>query len=57
MVFIVKVFGSDGFQRDSKQKENRVQQSEQLNILYCILNPLVIYLNELNTKVHVSIDL
>lgn len=57
MVFIVKVFGSDGFQRDSKQKENRVQQSEQLNIFYCILNPLVIYLNELNTKVHVSIDL
>ena len=30
MVFTVKVFGSDGFQRDSKQKENRVQQSEQV---------------------------
>ncbi|CAL5032901.1 unnamed protein product [Urochloa decumbens] len=26
MVFTVKVFGSDGFQRDSKRKENRVQQ-------------------------------
>ena len=30
MVFTVKVFGSDGFQRDSKKKENRVQQSEQV---------------------------
>jgi hypothetical protein len=30
MVFTVKVFGCDGCQRDSKQKENIVQQSEQL---------------------------
>jgi hypothetical protein len=30
MVFTVKVFGSDGCQRNSKQKENIVEQSEQL---------------------------
>jgi len=30
MVFTVKVFGTDGFPRDSKQKENRAQQSEQV---------------------------
>lgn len=52
MVFTVKVFGSDGFQRDSKH-----QQREQLKIFYCILNPLVIDLNELNTEVHVSVVL
>ncbi|CAN6234638.1 unnamed protein product [Urochloa humidicola] len=30
MVFTVRVFGSDGCQRDSKQKENRVQQRSTL---------------------------
>lgn len=56
MVFTVRVFGPDGFQRESKDKDIRIQQGEQK------INPSMVvfesvssgYECEVNTEVHLS---
>jgi hypothetical protein len=37
MVFTVKVFGLDGYQRDSKHKETRAKQGEQKDTYVMVL--------------------